>query len=570
MSVQLTRPTSKTAMLVRQKRALLEQLSCFLCKGYLIDATTIDECMDSFCKSCIITYLRNHNNCPKCGISIHRTNPLNAIHSDKVLQDIVYKIVPGLYDDEMKRRRDFYDEEDGQSSSSFARSSSMNSEQFGIVSHPKPFYKLTDHIDLSIEPQKRGNSSSIYYDNKRQSIVTCFTGSLEHQPPSGNTLFSVVDGQQFKTYLRCPAKLTTIQLKKFIAAKFNISSDDTIHLLYLNESLKDEYSLIDIAYIYYWKGIEHMRLFYIIERDLNKSNTNDYYLEGQSRKTRPRQTVGTSTQTVKRVCIDPQPRFYEEQNDDNNNVNHFRSCTVNSSGINSINSSMGNTSNTTSNNNSNHNNYSSNINNNINCNNNSNSDRQLVPNMRKGTLSVAPNLSVPPQSSLVTLASFTQARSNNVISMSSAPTATVPSSHRDMRNDRAIAKVDAKSLDTKVTKSTAASKVVPSQSATQLSFSFVTERGITIVRRLNCQDEKASSTANQHYSTSATNQSTSSGASRIQQPSISGNSNTVIESRSSSSGSRHHLKVKPVYKTFVDPTKLKSPNFKKLGLTARH
>ncbi|MGH0159242.1 UNVERIFIED_CONTAM: hypothetical protein FKN15_037070 [Acipenser sinensis] len=28
--------------------------------------------------------------------------------SDKTLQDIVYKLVPGLFKDEMKRRRDFY------------------------------------------------------------------------------------------------------------------------------------------------------------------------------------------------------------------------------------------------------------------------------------------------------------------------------------------------------------------------------------------------------------------------------------------------------------------------------
>lgn len=714
MSAQLT-TLSKTAMLVRQRRAMLEQLSCYLCKGYLIDSTTIDECMDSFCKSCIVKYLRNHNNCPKCGTLIHKTNPLSTIRSDKVLQDIVYKLVPGLYDDEMKRRREFYrdmyaissEDEDGSTSS--YRGSNMIGEQHGIVSHPKPFYKPTDSIDLSIEPQSRGDSPAIYFDNKMQSIVTCFTGNLQQQqqPPLGHA-FSTVDSQQFKTYLRCPAKLTALQLKKFIAAKFNICRDDTIHLLYLNESLKDEYSLIDIAYIYDWRGIEHMRLLYIIERDLSKSSDlRDSRMESRLRESKHRQ-VGTATQTVKRVCIDPHPKFYEETSNGNSNAdttgrsmrsrNDQQSKYVKNSPDqatqqrapilrsyhNSVGSSVAQSNNTngfpsreviaTSSNGSregcssarllpSRSHVSSATNElpssmqhdgskdtrasrklnpdtgsctipKININLHSlqrnleigasksaityskidkngsfsrpqepnNSSRSIVPYTTKDTLS-GNSMSGPTQSSLVTLASFTESRSNHVVSMNHTSTsvATISSNYN---NDPGVG------TSTKAEKPTNAVKddQTPPK-APQIALRFVTERGVTLVRRLNSQETEltkpsgsssetdrndqrpvarsipALPTNNSQSSVSNIGQAKYSNSSQFSSPGHSGSSSSsvggsVTQTSSNSAGNsgcpegttsaRHHLKVKPVYKTFVDVTKLKSPNFKKLGYTARH
>ena len=45
---------------------------------------------------------------PECETLIHKTNPLFGIRSDKTLQDIVYKLVPGLHKDEMIRRQSFF------------------------------------------------------------------------------------------------------------------------------------------------------------------------------------------------------------------------------------------------------------------------------------------------------------------------------------------------------------------------------------------------------------------------------------------------------------------------------
>ena len=324
--------TSKTALLVRQRRAMLEQLSCYLCQGYLIDATTIEECMDSFCKSCIVRHLSNHSNCPKCGTIIQKPTDA-AIRSDKILQDIVYKLIPGLYDDEMKRRRDFYrgylngagnisSDDDEDTLIINGNGASTSGEKYGLMKKPKPFYKPTDAIDLSIEPQTRGGDAKIYFDNKRQSIVTCFTGRLQQRDLNTGPIFTPIDSQLFKTYLRCPGKLSVAQLKKFITAKFNMCRNDTIHLFYLNESLKDEYSLIDVAYIYDWRGVEHMQLFFVIERDLSTTSVSDDSgpgFDGSSRATN-RRTTSVGTQASKRVCIDPEPRYCEERTIHNGTV----------------------------------------------------------------------------------------------------------------------------------------------------------------------------------------------------------------------------------------------------------
>lgn len=675
--MQLTQPTSKTAMLVRRRRAILEQLSCFICKGYLIDATTIDECMDSFCRSCIINYLRVNNNCPKCTTIIHSTNPLGSIRSDKVLQDIVYKLVPGLYDNEMKRRREFYrgiygtsssssDDSDGDRSGSSSLSSiigiagknfSLSSEQYGIVPRPKPFYKPTDSIDLSIEIQTRADSSTIYYDNKQQSIVTSFTGNLQNQP-FDSLRFTKVDSQQFKTYLRCPAKFTALQLKKFIAAKFNTCKDDTIHLFYLNESLKSEYSLIDIAYIYDWRGIEHMRLFYIIERDLSRMDdirSIDTY--PISRREKTRQSVGTSTQAVKRVCIDPHPQYYEEQDDNNNNDNsnisdapavhpsgrRMRSrpveqpkmiiATQAQAPILRSYSSSRETQTCASNHISKSSASSRQTSNGI-------SKRELAsledyetvsknvnavrsyPNdytNSKQSKSVAiANVAGPSQGSLVTLASFTEARSNSVVTMSSSSAAITSSYKNLLETSNQTGRSDNQGTYNQV--ATRANQ----QSTPQLAFRFVTERGITIVRRVNNNSEGSTSasaaitnsssitanrtpafpsitapqsnSSNDHfnnstrfndttrYVTASTHRpSTTSSGGRLVGASVNyigfnrPNNSTSTSSSSSSSlsnnetnSSRHQAKVKPVYKTFVDPTKIKTPNFKRLSYAARH
>lgn len=52
---------------------------------------------DTVCRSCIVKHLESSKYCPICEVQVHKTKPLVNIRPDKTLQDIVYKLVPGLF-----------------------------------------------------------------------------------------------------------------------------------------------------------------------------------------------------------------------------------------------------------------------------------------------------------------------------------------------------------------------------------------------------------------------------------------------------------------------------------------
>ena len=65
-------------------------LSCNICKGLLVSATTITNCLHSFCKSCLVKKMLNKDralyHCPTCGSSI---GGFKGIREDCQLQQIV-------------------------------------------------------------------------------------------------------------------------------------------------------------------------------------------------------------------------------------------------------------------------------------------------------------------------------------------------------------------------------------------------------------------------------------------------------------------------------------------------
>ncbi|KAK3698096.1 hypothetical protein QZH41_017525 [Actinostola sp. cb2023] len=65
--------TSKVTLKIREVNP---HVVCSLCAGYFIDATTITECLHTFCRSCIVKYLQSSKYCPTCNIKIHETQPL--------------------------------------------------------------------------------------------------------------------------------------------------------------------------------------------------------------------------------------------------------------------------------------------------------------------------------------------------------------------------------------------------------------------------------------------------------------------------------------------------------------
>ncbi|XP_039610145.1 polycomb complex protein BMI-1-like [Polypterus senegalus] len=201
-------------------------LMCVLCGGYFIDATTIIECLHSFCKTCIVGYLETSKYCPICDVQVHKTRPLHNIRSDKTLQDIVYKLVPGLFKNEMKRRRDFY-----AAHPSADATNGSNEDRGEVADEDKRIITDDEIISLSIE----------FFDHSK----TEKQGSSEKAKAK--------DEANDKRYLRCPAAMTVMHLRKFLRSKMDIPCTFQIEVMYEDEPLKDYYTLMDIAYIYTWR-----------------------------------------------------------------------------------------------------------------------------------------------------------------------------------------------------------------------------------------------------------------------------------------------------------------------------
>lgn len=193
---------------------LNQHLICVLCGGYLIDATSIVECLHSFCRTCIVHYLHTSNYCPVCEVLVHKKNPLEHIRPDTILQDLVYKTVPGLFKEEMRRRREFYEN-----------------------------LQKSDLENLQYIPDV--GSRVVFSPDEKISLCLKFSSRLT----GGNDSGEFADSR----YLLCPAGIRVEHLKKFLRSKFALSDLYEIDCCVGNELLEDHYTLIDVAYIANWK-----------------------------------------------------------------------------------------------------------------------------------------------------------------------------------------------------------------------------------------------------------------------------------------------------------------------------
>ncbi|XP_012683426.2 polycomb complex protein BMI-1-B [Clupea harengus] len=254
-------------------------LMCVLCGGYFIDATTIVECLHSFCKMCIVRYLETSKFCPICDVQVHKTKPLLNIRSDKTLQDIVYKLVPGLFKTEMKRRRDFYAEHPSDDAAN-----GSHEDRGEVADEDKRIITDDEIISLSIE---------FFDQNKEEKSVEARSGTKE----------------SVKRYLQCPAAMTIMHLRKFLRSKMDVPCTFQIDVMYEDEPLKDYYTLMDIAYIYTWRRNGPLPLKYRVRPSCKKmklSGPREELLSSGSAESRPEvETDSGSDKPNSPATIDP-------------------------------------------------------------------------------------------------------------------------------------------------------------------------------------------------------------------------------------------------------------------------
>lgn len=189
------------------ERELVDLVTCKVCKGYLIDAVTLDTCMHSFCKACAIKCIRNQPKCPECNQEIKENRSLRRLKTDTALQSVVYKLVPGLYEREMAQRRTFY------------------------ASRPSPTLRFQSEMFGDIPAAK--------------------TISPDDKITVGLTLKDDSEDEQIKTYFSCRADTNMILLKKLIIAKYGL--ERSIKIYYGTTEVRfDMSSLMDLAVMFNW------------------------------------------------------------------------------------------------------------------------------------------------------------------------------------------------------------------------------------------------------------------------------------------------------------------------------
>jgi len=87
--------------------SLSSHLVCCICHGYYRDPHTIPECLHTFCKSCIVVlFYHGYRKCPTCKISLE-PDPYQHLLSDRTVQELLTKLFPNLYDQDLLQEKLF-------------------------------------------------------------------------------------------------------------------------------------------------------------------------------------------------------------------------------------------------------------------------------------------------------------------------------------------------------------------------------------------------------------------------------------------------------------------------------
>ncbi|XP_036812028.1 polycomb group RING finger protein 5-B isoform X1 [Oncorhynchus mykiss] len=200
-------------------------ITCYLCRGYLIKPTTVTECLHTFCKSCIIQHFEDSNDCPKCGIQVHETNPLEMLRLDNTLEEIIFKLVPGLRDKEEQQEIDFWrknkSKENGQGDCLGSR--------------------------LGLSDDEDGDEDGQDYHRSDPQIAICLDCLHNNGHAADNTVKCLM-----KKFLRCSSRVTVGTIKKFLSLKLKLSSSCELDVLCNGEIMGKDHTL-EFIYMTRWR-----------------------------------------------------------------------------------------------------------------------------------------------------------------------------------------------------------------------------------------------------------------------------------------------------------------------------
>ncbi|XP_033835979.1 polycomb group RING finger protein 5-A-like isoform X2 [Periophthalmus magnuspinnatus] len=215
-------------------------ITCYLCRGYLIKPTTVTECLHTFCKSCIVQHFEESNDCPKCGIQVHETNPLEMLRLDNTLEEIIFKLVPGLREKEEQQELEFWKKnqplENGQDSMKHPKASEGGEE-------PEGGGGGGDGGGDGGGAEEQGQD----YHRSDPQIAICLD-CLHNAGQSQDT--SVTD--LMKRFIRCSSRVTVGTIKKFLSLKLKLPSSYELDVLCNGEIMGRDHTL-EFIYMTRWR-----------------------------------------------------------------------------------------------------------------------------------------------------------------------------------------------------------------------------------------------------------------------------------------------------------------------------
>ncbi|XP_077992491.1 polycomb group RING finger protein 1-like [Glandiceps talaboti] len=214
---------SEKEILTIKIRDVNPHIVCILCAGYFIDATTVTECLHTFCKSCIVKYLQTSKFCPMCNIKIHETQPLINLKSDRTMQDIVFKIVPRLYENEEDRKREFY------------KSRGLD--------------KVQNQVQTSLSGKLDPTESHFYRNDEQVSMCLERHSSLIVDDNEGKAYLKPLQ----RKYLRCSVRTCVSHIKKLLVKKLAIPKRLEVQVL-CNDIVLPKNVTMKYVWLSQWRG----------------------------------------------------------------------------------------------------------------------------------------------------------------------------------------------------------------------------------------------------------------------------------------------------------------------------
>lgn len=202
-------------------------ITCYVCKGYLMKPTTVTECLHTFCKSCIVQHFEESNECPKCGIQVHETNPLEMLRLDNTLEEVIFKLVPGLRENEQQRELDFW------------KKNKLKENEGG-----SPRIKRSRLDDEEDEEDDGGDGDCHRSDPQIAICLDCLRNN-------GQVGESTVKGLM-KKFIRCSTRVTVGTIKKFLSLKLKLPSSYELDVLCNGEIMGKDHTM-EFIYMTRWR-----------------------------------------------------------------------------------------------------------------------------------------------------------------------------------------------------------------------------------------------------------------------------------------------------------------------------